>query len=243
MIEENKIVNAFWVTGKLRKMEQLTIRSFIHFGHEFHLWSYDKEVDDLPPGTVLHDAAEIIQEERVFRYRSKKMVWGSGSYGGFSDIFRYKLLHERGGWWVDMDVTCLKPFDFPEPYFFRNHWQLKVVGNILKCPSGSELMKKCYEQASVEVTEDNTDWHLPIRILNEQIEKIGLMRYRQIGYFNLDMLHTIKPYFEANYQVPVDWYGIHWINSAGQRNYKKGSAYDHMLKKFGVPESKIFKLW
>jgi hypothetical protein len=238
MREENRIINGFWL-GKLGAMEQLTIRSFIHFGHELHLWNYDREVSELPAHTILHDASEIIPQERVFRYRNNSMPWGSGSYGGFSDIFRYKLLHERGGWWVDMDVTCLKPLDFPEPYFFRNHWQLKVVGNVMKCPPGSELMKKCFEQSSKEVTADNTDWHKPIKILNENIENLELMNYRRLGLFNLDMLHTIKPYFESNLPIPDDWYGIHWINSAGKINFKKGSTYDLLLNQYGLSNAQL----
>ena len=34
----------------------------------------------------------------------------SGSLAAFSNLFRYKLLLERGGWWVDTDVICLRPF-------------------------------------------------------------------------------------------------------------------------------------
>lgn len=243
MTEENRIINGLWVTGSLTPLEQLTIRSFLHYGHVFHLWSYDKKVEGLPAQTTLCDASAILPQEKVFRYGTKNMLWGNGSYGGFSDIFRYKLLHEKGGWWVDMDITCLKPFDFQEPYFFRNHWQLKVVGNVLKCPAGSELMKRCYEQASVQVTAENTDWHLPIKILNEQIESLDLMRYRHTGYFNLDMLHTIEPYLKDNYPIPADWYGIHWINSAGVKNFSGKSAYARLLEKFGVAQKKKLKWW
>jgi mannosyltransferase OCH1-like enzyme len=29
-----------------------------------------------------------------------------GSYAGFADHFRYKLLLEKGGWWPDLDMPC-----------------------------------------------------------------------------------------------------------------------------------------
>ena len=44
------------------------------------------------------------------------------SFAGFSNFFRYKLLLEKGGWWVDTDVVCLAPFDFPTPYVFASEY-------------------------------------------------------------------------------------------------------------------------
>lgn len=243
MLEENKIIHGLWVSGVLTPMQQLTLRSFTHLGHEFHLWTYGSDkVSDLPSRVVVEDAACIVPKEKVFCYKNG-MPWGSGSYGGFSDVFRYKLLYEKGGWWVDMDVTCLKPFDFPEPYFFRNHWQLQVVGNVMKAPRGSALMKRCYQRAAQEVTADNKDWNKPIIILNEEIARLGLMHYRRLGLFNEDLAHMIKPYFEMNHAIPADWYGIHWINSAAEVRAKTGSAYDLLLKKYGIIQPKSFKLW
>ena len=242
MLDENRVINGLWVTGVLTPMQQLTLRSFTHFGHEFHLWTYGKAVNGLPAKVVVEDAETIISKEKVFQYKDG-IEWGSGSYGGFSDVFRYKLLYERGGWWVDMDVTCLKPFDFPEPYFFRNHWQLKVVGNVMKVPAGSELMKRCSERASREVTEDNTDWNKSFRILNEEAEKLGLLHYRRLGLFNEDLAHFVKPYFEMNHAIPNDWYGIHWMNSFDKVRARRGSAYDLLLNKYGITTPKSFRWW
>lgn len=231
---ENTVVNSLWIGDKLSVNELLTLRSFVAHGHDFVLWSYSDLSANLPDGVELRDANRIIPFSRAFRYPSKGFLdWGKGSWGGFSDIFRYQLLHEYGGWWVDMDVTCLRPFDFDSPYFFRNHWLLPIVGNVMKCPKQSPLMEGCYSRASKEVTRENTDWHHPIRILNEEIVRLGLQGYRRTGLFNLDMKHTIDPYLKADYPVPTDWYGIHWVNSGGIR-YKKSSTYHLLLKKYDL---------
>jgi hypothetical protein len=103
----------------------------------------------------------------------------------------------------------------------------------MKCPKNSALMKNCYERAVKEVTRTNTDWHLPIRILNEEIEALKLMAYRKLGLFNLDMSHTVRPYLEKEYPFPVDWMGIHWINSS-KFNYKRGSSFHKMLLKYNI---------
>lgn len=225
--------HSLWIGKKLRETELLTLHSFAEKGHFINLWVYDN-VSNVPEGIMLKDANRIIHESKVFKYSEKgKIDWGKGSYAGFSDVFRYKLLYETGGWWVDTDVTCLKKFEIKEDYFFRNHWLFPVVGNVMKCPKGSELMLRCYERAVIEVNENNNDWHKPIKILNEEIAKTGLMKYRKLGLFNLDMQHTIEPYLNRNYSFPIDWIGVHWINSAGI-NYKRGSAYHSLLKKYGI---------
>lgn len=229
----NDEFHSLWIGKYLGETELLTLHSFAAHGHHIKLWVYDTP-KHVPKFVELRDANKIIPSSEVFHYdKFGKIDWGRGSYGGFSDIFRYKLLHEYGGWWIDMDVTCLKTFDIPETYFFRNHWMLPVVGNVMKCPKNSALMKNCYERAVKEVTRTNTDWHLPIRILNEEIEALKLMAYRKLGLFNLDMSHTVRPYLEKEYPFPVDWMGIHWINSS-KFNYKRGSSFHKMLLKYNI---------
>lgn len=35
-------------------------------------------------------------------------------------MFRYKLILERGGWWVDLDTVCLRPFDLDLEHVFAS---------------------------------------------------------------------------------------------------------------------------
>ncbi|MBI2968632.1 MAG: hypothetical protein HYY40_12600 [Bacteroidetes bacterium] len=231
---DNININGLWIGKELTETEQLTIRSFRANGHRFHLWLYD-QIENIPGETVVHDASEVIPRDRVFRYpRESPIRWGKGSYGGFSDIFRYKFLYEKGGWWVDMDITCLKPFDFQGEYFFRDHWKFNVVGNAMKCPSGSELMKRCYEDAVKEVTAANTSWHKPIEILNRHIKPLGLLKYRHRKLFNDDHSFKLKKFFTGNVPFPEQWYGIHWVNSAGKINWKPGSTFHELLMRYEV---------
>src|SRR6266850_2985168 len=107
----NKIIQGLWIGPELSVMEQLSIASFMRNGHEYHLYIYD-EPKNVPVGTVIKDANEILPASSVFQYKQYP------SYSGFSNFFRYKLLLERGGWWIDADTICLKPFDFPEDNVF-----------------------------------------------------------------------------------------------------------------------------
>ncbi len=225
MKNDNKIIHGLWIGKSLSSIELLCIKSFFANGHEFHLWAYDIIETKLPEGVIIEDASEIIPREQVFCYKNTNQFGhGKGSYAGFSDIFRYKLLYEHGGWWVDMDVTCLKPFDFEEPYVFRIHHDLPVVGNIMKCPRGSELMKLCYEQSIKQIDENNTDWHKPIQILNNNIKELELSAYIR-SLSNQDKWNKIRKFLLKDKKVPEAWYAIHWVNEEWRRNKINKNAF------------------
>ncbi|MCB9186640.1 MAG: hypothetical protein H6601_07830 [Flavobacteriales bacterium] len=235
MKAENRIINGLWIGDKLSLLEELTIQSFIDNGHVFHLWVYAAIETRIKEGLVIKDANQILPSASIFKYPEKGAIdWGAGSYAGFSDLFRYRLLYEEGGWWTDMDVTCLKPWDIDSPYFFRNHWKYKVVGNVMKTPKGCATMLRCFEETAFQVTEHNHNWHLPIEILNSHLEKDGLMTYRRIGLFNLDIHINIKNYLELPLLLPIDWMGVHWINSSGKLKYRAKSTFANLLTKHSI---------
>jgi hypothetical protein len=238
----NLIINGLWIGKTLSAIELLCIRSFLYFGHEFHLWVYDKIETPLPEKVVLEDASLMIPKERVFFYTNKNQFGhGKGSYAGFSDIFRYKLLYEKGGWWVDMDVCCLKPFDFSEDYVFRTHHDFPAVGNIIKCPQGSLLMKACFEEALSVVNSANKDWNKPIEILNNNIQKFGLGNHIHI-LSNTDSWLVVRKLINSIQNLPASWYAIHWINEEWRANginkkaLKENSTLGFLLKKFELYE-------
>jgi hypothetical protein len=80
-------IQSLWIGGALSPMEQLSIASFLHHGHAFDLYVYD-EVTNVPIGTTLRDANEILPRDRIFRYREHDTV------SGFSNYFRYRMLLE-----------------------------------------------------------------------------------------------------------------------------------------------------
>src|SRR5437764_5386264 len=105
------MIQSLWVGKRLSAMEILSIRSFLHHGHDYWLYVYE-QVPNLPEGAVACDANEILPASSIFQYTDYKY------YAGFSNFFRHKLLLERSGWWVDTDIVCLRPFDFAASYAF-----------------------------------------------------------------------------------------------------------------------------
>lgn len=246
---ENKVVHGLWIGDSLSKIELLTLHSFLLKGHEFHLWIYDELKNTVPDGVVLKNANDIIPKERIFRYKnSNQFGHGKGSLAGFSDIFRYKLLYEKGGWWTDMDMCCLKPLNFSEPYVFRDHHDMKVVGNIMKCPAKSELMRICFEEAIKEVDSRNTNWHKPIEILNINIKKFELEKYIKHGISTLDLWEEVSKYLETNNELPGDVFVFHLMNenwrvkNLDKNDFKINSTIGKLMIKYKVVEN-TFSAW
>jgi hypothetical protein len=239
-------IHSLWIGTTLSNLELLTLRSFVAHGHLFHLWVYETLETEMPDGVIVEDANQILDQKHIFRYREGDI--GKGSVAGFSDIFRYKLLYDQGGWWVDMDVTCLRPFSFDAPYVFRRHDFLPVVGNIMKAPKGSLVMKAAFEQALAEVDEFNTDWLKPVDILNQQIEQHSLQHYIQDRLCNPDRWELITLFRESNLEPKEEWFAIHWINVEwNRRSFERDMAvvdslYYQLLQKYTLPVSAIFPL-
>jgi len=248
MRQENLTVNALWIGKNLSPTEILTIKSFLHHGHQFILWAYDKIETPVPEGTIVKDANEIFPRKHVFCYKySNQFGHGKGSYAGFSDIFRYKLLYLYGGWWTDMDVTCLKPLDFEDEYVFRTHHSLPMVGNIMKCPPNSKLMQRCFEEAVKKVDENNRDWHLPIQILVDNVYNLGLEKYIR-EFSNPDSWNLIRKFLKNSPELSTDWYIIHWVNEEWRRNkiaknaFKKKSLMFYLMQKHKIDLKKTSPL-
>jgi len=134
-------IQSLWVGPRLSVMERLSIVSFLKNGHSYTLYAYGP-VEGLPEGAELKDANEMLPSSTIFTYPEY------ATYSGFSNFFRYKLLLERGGWWVDTDMICLKPFSFAAEYVFsseRGGGGPRVNVGAIKVPAGSAVMRYAWE--------------------------------------------------------------------------------------------------
>lgn len=104
------VMQSLWIGDALSNLERLCIQSFLDHGHAFHLYAYSG-IDGVPDGALLKDAGDILPKDTVYRHRR-------GSFALFADWFRWELLHQRGNWWVDTDVVCLKKFEFTDAVVF-----------------------------------------------------------------------------------------------------------------------------
>ncbi|HKP73417.1 MAG TPA: glycosyltransferase [Pyrinomonadaceae bacterium] len=171
----SNVIQGLWIGAELSVMEQLSVASFLKNGHEYHLYVYD-EVRNIPAGAVVKDGNAILPASMIFMYKEQK------SYSGFSNFFRYKLLLERGGWWVDTDTVCVRPFDFAEEYVFSTEMfrgEEVVNSGVIKAPAGSEAMAYAWGYCEAQDVNELRWGQTGPRLTAETVAKFSLERYRQ----------------------------------------------------------------
>ena len=229
----NDIIQGLWIGNELSVMEQLSIASFLRNGHEYHLYVYE-DVKNIPSGTTIKDGNEILPASRIFQYKQQ------ASYAGFSNFFRYKLVLERGGWWVDTDTICLRPFDFEAEYVFSSEFAMGeefINSGIFKAPVGSEVMSYAWRVCESKDPERIVWGETGPRLMAAAVREFSLERYVQspevfcpIGY--ADWHRVLEPEVELNL---AGSYAIHLWNerwrAAGQ---DKNATY---------PAECIYEIW
>lgn len=170
------VIQSLWIGHQLSAMEQLSIRSFLQNGHPYHLYIYD-EVKGIPEGVEIKDANSIIDRNKIFKYKNHD------SYAGFSNLFRYALLLEKGNYWADTDIVCLKPFIHHEEHLFagerrREHTKALTVNCcLIKAPKGSKLMQYCYDSAAHR-DPNQLEWgQTGPKLLTEAVTKFDMWEY------------------------------------------------------------------
>ena len=170
------IIQSLWIGDRLSVMEQLSISSFLKNGHSFHLYVYD-ELKGVPDGVVLLDADKIVRREKIFKYKDY------ASYAGFADLFRYRLLLEKGGYWVDTDVVCLRPFQLECDYVFASEKYRKFfltrvrsarASCVIKAPIGSRIMGYCYAEFAKRDLRELFWGEMGPVLLTTAVKKFGL---------------------------------------------------------------------
>lgn len=238
------IVQGLWYgTTVLGQMELLSIQSFLQNGHAYHLYSYD-EIANLPKGAVLKDAAEIHKHPEAIKNRDGKVLGAA-----FSDVFRYKLIHDKGNFWADLDVVCLKPFAFGEDivlaterhrsnlkldYRVTNDPNIGVNGNVMRFPPNSPEMLFCYERATNFDRSKLGFGEIGPELLTRCAEKFELQRFAKpvemfnpIHYFNYrDIVNPSK-----QFAFSEGTYAVHLWSGAWGKNKLKHRLVNLLLQR------------
>ena len=174
MPERRETIQSLWVRGRLSTLERLSIRSFLSHGHPYRLYTYG-DVEGVPEGVEVCDAASILDPSRIFVYQTEGV--GKGSLSGFSNLFRYTLLAERGGWWADTDIVCLKPFEFDQPTVIsasdEGKWGEAANNCVMKAPPGDSVLTYCrdafdrFDTATLEMAKSGPN------LVQEAIREVG----------------------------------------------------------------------
>jgi len=208
----------------------LTVHSFLRHGHDFELYAYDV-ANNLPPAVRVRDLNDFVPRSQVFHY---KHLGHERRLGGISERVKAELLYHLGGWHVDMDVTCLRPFDMTSEFVLRPHDRL-VVANIIKCPARCDLAKMYLEGAS-RIDASNADWERSFAGLADGVRALGLERFIvDDSLFGRDDGDWPR-FLTASGGVPdCRRYAVHWCGTYGRHHQaEEGSFYKSLLKSYGL---------
>lgn len=204
-----EIVQSLWIGPELSPMERLTVNSYLKNGHEFHLYTYNR-VQNVPVGTVIRDASEILPRETIFKIRG---------YSSFSDFFRWKLILDRGGYWVDLDAVCLKPYDFDREYVFiggRGPVGSSdcITSGIFKAPRNSDIAQ--WGWAVCQTLDPGTmgwgDAGPPL--FTRAVHEFGFLDIIIPGRLFFPFFYTSAPriFLAPGIQIPEEAYSVHLFN-------------------------------
>ena len=229
-------IQMMWFGREFTNNELLSLHSFLYHGHIIDLYTYDTIIN-CPKHDNLHilDGREIVKKPFAYKHGV-----GTGSYSAFSNIFRYRLLWKKGGYWCDLDMICLRKFDFTNEYVFALEKPNQIASCVIRCPEKSPIMKYCIEQCE-QVNSNTIEWgQVGPRLLHNAVFHFSLQHFCQkplvfcpIQWENIDIILSNKIEFSK------DVYGIHLWNEIWRRrnlnkNGKWNGLYHELFKIYNI---------
>ena len=247
------IIQSLWIGERLTKMEQLSIKSFVENGHEYHLYTYG-DVKGIPEGTTVKDGNEILDKSEIYYYKN-------GSVSAFSNLFRFTLLYKKGGYWADTDLVCVRPFKLEQDFVISSepmtdYSGLNINAGLLKFPKGSKeaLEGVVYQrQIKEDILSGKIEWSGGPLCVRKIVEKYKLEKHvlpwQSICNSSYEHLPSIlnpeyKPHpsvISKIENIPENMLCIHLWNELWRRNkldknatYHPDSIYEHLKKKHNL---------
>jgi tetratricopeptide (TPR) repeat protein len=204
-------IHCFWSGAPLAPMSQLSLQSMVRLGHPVTLYTYDnmKEMQAcVPHGVVLADAETIVPRSIY------DQTVATSEIRYFSDIFRYAVLYEHGGWWLDTDIVLVKPLNFETGHVFSSQWSgvengHVCVGDVMRAPKGSRHMANLYRMSLQ-------------RLFNEKRLEYGAVGPLLLSEYLLlsddkELLSSILP--PTNFNA-IDWREAELLASDGRAGFE-----------------------
>ena len=189
-----QVLQTFWHGYEISPYQLLCLRSFTDRGHQVEVFSY--EPIPLPGWLERRNAAEILPRHQVLRPIGDVL-------GIHSNLFRYALLNQRGGWWIDPDVLLLQP-DLPNAdIFFAGPDAFGLTSTaLLKFPKGHPVIKDGLAKA-LALGDVVADWEASgVALLTELVRQ-----------------HGLGPVFDGRAPLgPVSWFDVPVLFDPAQRD-------------------------
>ncbi len=229
-------VRSLWIGTELPTAQSACLRSFLRVGHSVELFCYSK-VEGLHADIIVRDAREILSEDQIFAYGAAAGA-GEGSFSAFSNIFRYKLLQDLGGYWVDTDMFCVKPLPTSTIVVASERNELKEITAatcVLKFPPHHPIIKFCLTEA-LKCNRQTLTWgKIGPELVHRALLKFNILNRLSHPAEFCPINWTEFEQLNENFTWLGDPFAVHLWNESWRRS-KKEIPYP------GVPNSIINKL-
>lgn len=239
MRPENKVVNMVWIGDKLTKVSELSIRSFLHHGHQVRLFA-DVTLtrpENLPDSVIL---------ETIYNLDLKKLHDDFTCTSHFSDYLRAKIISAYGGWYADTDEICLRPIDIDSPYVFISEFPDGLVnGCIFKAPADCAFLNWMIAKIEGMDTLKPASWiSVGPELFRQGVREFNLHQYVRppIEFDPLSPVWLNHFVAEPNWdkEFPSESFTAHlrtsyWNNSVlNPDSYISGTMFHDLKVKYGV---------
>jgi len=123
---------SLWVGDDPGAVERACLASAVRHGHKVALYCYRRPARPIP-GVEIRDAAAILPEDSIIRYRH-------GSVSLFSNWFRYELLRRGAGTWIDADCYFVAPLDTRQNWIIGRQDARIVNTAVFRAPADSPVV-------------------------------------------------------------------------------------------------------
>jgi hypothetical protein len=207
-------IQTLWAGSPLSRMERAALQSYVNQGYTVDIYTYNpiaefKKRVPFSPNIHIRDAREILDESALFEYKGRVDIGARNDafkFLPFSDLFRFTMLHKRGGAWMDLDILLTRPIPAAianRPYFFSSERTIQK----------GAYKKKEKEVASVSVMKVPGPGSALTTWLLEHIPKGGLDPKTPFDYMNLFRKALIaldleKYVLPAPAFTPLNWWDV-----------------------------------
>ena len=228
------LLQSYWSDAPLSLLERACLVSWVAAGARVHLYTHDPIPAlraQIPPVARSHidvrDANEILPRSAKFVYKGaapKSKRADAFSALPFSDVFRYEMLRQKGGWWMDMDIVLLRRLPtrvLRAPYCFVSERTLQAGAYKSKEPAKptnamigardpGSAWANWITAAAAEATVDSA-WTF-MKVFQRSLTELGLERY-------------VEP---PEFVMPLNWWDLDGL-------FDPLATGDCLRPKYGVP--------
>lgn len=230
------LFQSYWSDAPLSLLERTCLTSWVRRAHaRVHLYTHDsipKLTAQIPAEIRAHvtvlDASTIVPRRLKFTYTGpapKSKRANAFTALPFSDLFRYRLLRDRGGIWMDMDIVMVRPIPvrlLRQPYFFVSERTIQAGAYASAAPA--KPTNSC-----IGVREPHSPWATALVAAAAEKKVDSAWTFMRLFQESLKA-HDLERYVEPpTAMMPLNWWDVDGMFVAGS-----GSSGTCLKPKYGV---------